>query len=83
LNVGYFGADLTGIVSNWNAEYIEKIDHTQNQHKQYPVLWNYEIAIDEKNPNINKVSKHCIVGELKSEAKESYFTKRYYYHFNQ
>ena len=84
MNVGYFGNDLNLLKTSWNSEYLNAA-----QEKLTPLFklsWNYELV---PNPNPDKdniVSKHCIVSPKTFNTvcnKDIYYSKQYYYHFNQ
>ena len=87
--MGFCGKNYSLLNSTWNSEYFEGLD-SQNKdaipqlgNTNLATLFNYEVSSNETNNKYNIVSKHCIINEKMSPAKnESFLTKRYYYHLN-
>ena len=81
LNLGYYGENWSVLETEWNCEYAEEKQNTIENLK--PIMWNYELAPNLESNMTTKVSKHCIISAHQVSELSSYYSKDYYYHFNQ
>ena len=85
LNVGYFGQSRDQTSTCWTSELFSK-EGNESSIMKGKMAWNYELAPNASNPFENKVSKHCIIEPTLIELDHidsTFFTQRYYFHFNQ